>query len=114
MASERPSAQGKHLRFPKLGRGNGNSLRRLRCAPQRRHGERGNDTRHGGIRRREHSALVAAVWHTYPKAGRLVICADSGGSNAARNRAWKYYLQQFSDEAGLEIVVGHYPPGDEQ
>src|SRR5262249_61981505 len=64
MASERPSAQGKHLRFPKLGRGNGNSLRRLRCAPQRRHGERGNDTRHGGIRGREHSALVAAVWHT--------------------------------------------------
>jgi len=47
----------------------------------------------------------------YPKAGRLFICADSGGSNAARNRAWKYYLQQFSDEAGLEIVVGHYPPG---
>jgi len=47
----------------------------------------------------------------YPGAQRLFICADSGGSNAARNRAWKYYLQQFSDEAGLEIVVGHYPPG---
>lgn len=47
----------------------------------------------------------------YSKAPRLFICADSGGSNAARNRAWKYYLQQFSDEAGLEIVVGHYPPG---
>src|ERR1700693_2179862 len=39
------------------------------------------------------------------------ICADSGGSNAARNRAWKYHLQKFSDEAKLEIVVGHYPPG---
>jgi Rhodopirellula transposase DDE domain len=47
----------------------------------------------------------------YPEARRLFICADSGGSNAARNRAWKYNLQQFSDEAGLEIVVGHYPPG---
>jgi len=47
----------------------------------------------------------------YPHAGRLFICADSGGSNAARNRAWKYYLQKFSDEADLEIVVGHYPPG---
>lgn len=47
----------------------------------------------------------------YSVARRLFICADSGGSNAARNRAWKYYLQQFSDEAGLEIVVGHYPPG---
>jgi Rhodopirellula transposase DDE domain len=47
----------------------------------------------------------------YPRAQRLLICADSGGSNAARSRAWKYYLQGFSDEAGLEIVVGHYPPG---
>jgi hypothetical protein len=47
----------------------------------------------------------------YPGARRLFICADSGGSNAARNRAWKYHLQQFSDEAALEIVVGHYPPG---
>jgi hypothetical protein len=47
----------------------------------------------------------------YPNARRLFICADSGGSNAARNRAWKYYLQLFSDEAGLEVVVGHYPPG---
>ena len=47
----------------------------------------------------------------YPNARRLFICADSGGSNAARNRAWKYYLQKFSDEAALEVVVGHYPPG---
>ena len=47
----------------------------------------------------------------YPQAQRLFICADSGGSNGNRNRAWKYYLQRFSDEAGLEIVVGHYPPG---
>jgi hypothetical protein len=47
----------------------------------------------------------------YPDARRLFICADSGGSNAARNRAWKYYLQQFSDQTGLEMVVGHYPPG---
>lgn len=47
----------------------------------------------------------------YPTARRLFICADSGGSNAARNRAWKYYLQRFSDEVNLEIVVGHYPPG---
>jgi hypothetical protein len=47
----------------------------------------------------------------YPEAQRLLICADSGGSNGARNRAWKYYLQEFSDEAGLKVVVGHYPPG---
>ncbi|MBI3645102.1 MAG: ISAzo13 family transposase [Acidobacteriales bacterium] len=47
----------------------------------------------------------------YRGARRLFICADSGGSNGNRNRAWKYYLQRFSDETGLEIVVGHYPPG---
>jgi hypothetical protein len=47
----------------------------------------------------------------YPNARQLFVCADSGGSNAARNRAWKYYLQNFSDEAKLEVVVGHYPPG---
>ena len=47
----------------------------------------------------------------YPQSQRLFICADSGGSNGNRIRAWKYYLQKFSDEMGLEIVVGHYPPG---
>jgi hypothetical protein len=47
----------------------------------------------------------------YPRARRLFICADSGGSNGARNRAWKYYLQDFSDQMGLEVIVGHYPPG---
>ena len=47
----------------------------------------------------------------YPEAHRLFICADSGGSNAARNHAWKYYLQKFASETGLEVVVAHYPPG---
>lgn len=47
----------------------------------------------------------------YAKAGQVFLCADSGGSNGNRNRAWKYYLQRFSDETGLKVVVGHYPPG---
>ena len=47
----------------------------------------------------------------YLQAQRLFICADSGASNGNRIRAWKYYLQKFSDEMGLEMVVGHYPPG---
>jgi hypothetical protein len=47
----------------------------------------------------------------YEGARQLFICADSGGSNGNRNRAWKYYLQRFSDEARLKVVVGHYPPG---
>jgi Rhodopirellula transposase DDE domain len=47
----------------------------------------------------------------YPEARRLLLCADGGGSNGSRNRAWKYYLQQLADQLGLEVTVGHYPPG---
>ena len=47
----------------------------------------------------------------YPEARRLLLCADGGGSNGSRNRAWKYYSQQFADQSGLEVTVCHYPPG---
>jgi hypothetical protein len=47
----------------------------------------------------------------YGQARRLLICADAGGSNSPRQRAWKYYLQAWSRESGLEITVCHYPPG---
>jgi transposase len=47
----------------------------------------------------------------YPKAGRLLITADSGGSNGARVRLWKLELQRLADETGLEITVCHLPPG---
>ena len=47
----------------------------------------------------------------YPDGRRLLLCADGGGSNGSRNRAWKYYLQQLADQLGLEVTVGHYPPG---
>lgn len=47
----------------------------------------------------------------YQGAARLLICADSGGGNGNRQRAWKVYLQQLSDETGLAITVCHYPPG---
>jgi Rhodopirellula transposase DDE domain len=47
----------------------------------------------------------------YPEARHLLLCADGGGSNGSRNRAWKYYLQQFADQVGLEVTVCHYPPG---
>lgn len=47
----------------------------------------------------------------YRGASELLICADGGGSNGSRNRAWKYFLQQFADEQGLSITVCHYPPG---
>jgi len=48
---------------------------------------------------------------SYRKAKRLLITADSGGSNGARVRLWKWELQQLADETGLEISVCHFPPG---
>jgi transposase len=48
---------------------------------------------------------------TYPEAQRLLICADSGGSNGSRVRAWKVELQQLADEIGIPVTVCHYPPG---
>jgi len=47
----------------------------------------------------------------YPRARRLLITADSGGSNSSRNRLWKVELQGLSNETGLEIEVCHFPPG---
>lgn len=48
----------------------------------------------------------------YPDAKELYILADSGGSNSARSRVWKYRLQtKMCDQYGLSITVSHYPPG---
>jgi hypothetical protein len=47
----------------------------------------------------------------YPKARRLTITADCGGSNGARVRLWKRELQRFADETGLAVTVAHLPPG---
>lgn len=47
----------------------------------------------------------------YRKPTRLLITADSGGSNGNRNRLWKYELQRLADQLDLTIEVCHYPPG---
>jgi len=47
----------------------------------------------------------------YPNADRLLICADGGGSNGYRLRAWKTQLAALSTETGLTITVCHFPPG---
>ena len=47
----------------------------------------------------------------YPEAKRLLICADAGGSNSNRSRAWKYHLQNLATTIGIPITVCHYPPG---
>jgi hypothetical protein len=47
----------------------------------------------------------------YPKARRLLITADGGGSNGYRLRLWKWELQQLADATGRWIQVCHFPPG---
>ncbi len=47
----------------------------------------------------------------YPHADKLMITADSGGSNGSRLRLWKWELQRFADFSGLTISVSHLPPG---
>ncbi|MCF3105951.1 ISAzo13 family transposase [Streptomyces roseoverticillatus] len=49
--------------------------------------------------------------HEYPRAGRLLITADAGGSNGYRTRTWKSELAGLAAEAGLDITVCHLPPG---
>ncbi len=48
----------------------------------------------------------------YKEADHLLIFADTGGSNGARVRAWKFELQhKFCDRFGIGITVCHYPAG---
>ena len=47
----------------------------------------------------------------YPGADRLLICADGGGSNGSRVRAWKVELAAFAADTGLHVTVAHLPPG---
>jgi transposase len=47
----------------------------------------------------------------YRRARRLLICADSGGSNGYRLQLWKRELQLFANETRLAITVCHFPPG---
>lgn len=47
----------------------------------------------------------------YPKARRLLITPDAGGSNGYRVRLWKQALQEFADESGLTLTVCHFPRG---
>ena len=47
----------------------------------------------------------------YPRATRLLITADCGGSNGVRVRLWKRELQKLANEIGIAITVAHLPPG---
>ena len=47
----------------------------------------------------------------YPNATEILVCADGGGSNGSRARAWKFYLQELANKLGIPITVAHYPLG---
>src|SRR5215831_12764444 len=47
----------------------------------------------------------------HPKATRLMITADGGGSNGYRVRLWKIELQTLANELKFPITVCHFPPG---
>lgn len=47
----------------------------------------------------------------YPKATKLLIVADGGGSNGSRVRLWKVELQRLANRLSLPISVSHFPPG---
>ncbi len=72
-----------------------------------------------GISRDTAQFAVAAIRLWWKKLGRkryasrkrLLITADSGGSNSSRSRLWKLELQRLADETGLIVEVCHYPPG---
>jgi hypothetical protein len=61
-------------------------------------------------------AAIAQWWdqlgcQRYPAPARLLITADSGGSNGHRTRLWKHELQRLADTSGIILEVCHYPPG---
>jgi hypothetical protein len=47
----------------------------------------------------------------YPRAKKLLLTADAGGSNGYRCRLWKVALQRLADDLGLRTSVCHFPPG---
>ena len=47
----------------------------------------------------------------FPRATRLLITADAGGSNGWRTRLWKVALQELANEIEMNVTVCHFPPG---
>jgi transposase len=47
----------------------------------------------------------------YGKTRKLLICADSGGSNGYRSHLWKRELQKYCNRYKVSVTVCHFPPG---
>jgi hypothetical protein len=46
----------------------------------------------------------------YPRAKKLLLLCDGGGSNSATRYVFKEGLQKLANRLGIEIRVAHYPP----
>jgi len=58
---------------------------------------------------------LAAWWDdhgraAYPRAEKLLVLCDGGGSNSATRYVFKEELQKLANRLGIEIRVAHYPP----
>jgi hypothetical protein len=58
---------------------------------------------------------IAAWWDdhgqaAYPRAKKLLVLCDGGGSNSASRYIFKEELQKLANRLGIEIRVAHYPP----
>jgi hypothetical protein len=48
----------------------------------------------------------------YPRTNKLLILADTGGSNSSRTYAWKTEIQkQLCNRFNLTVTIAHYPSG---
>jgi hypothetical protein len=58
---------------------------------------------------------IAAWWERhgrtdYPRATKVLILCDGGGSNSATRYVFKEELQKLANRLGIEIRITHYPP----
>jgi hypothetical protein len=58
---------------------------------------------------------LAAWWEdhgrvAYPRAKKLLVLCDGGGSNGASRYVFKEQIQKLANRLGVEIRVAHYPP----
>jgi hypothetical protein len=58
---------------------------------------------------------LAYHWHQsiqkdYPKAKKMLILCDGGGSNSSSHYVVKEQLKQLAEDLKMQIVVAHYPP----
>jgi hypothetical protein len=58
---------------------------------------------------------LAAWWEdhgrsAYPRAEKILVLCDGGGSNSASRYVFKEQIQELANRLGVEIRVAHYPP----